>query len=84
MNKTFELREVASGKFRVMSGKGDTVGSISVEPHEIDNLLRCWSGPSACLSKPKAYMSSHKNPMVAAMLAHKPKGLNPQGVLRGM
>ena len=79
-----ELREVCSGKFRVMRNGIDTVGSISVEPGQVPELLKHWNGPTNCLAKPQVKMSSHENPMVAAMLSHKPKGLNPQGVLRGM
>jgi hypothetical protein len=81
----FELKEVASGKFRVMCGT-DTVGSISVEENEIEALLKCWSGSTDCLtkSKPQAKMSSQKsNSFVAALTkAAKANTISYQSVLR--
>ena len=77
-----ELKEVASGKFRVMAG-ADTIGSISVEPEQVPELLSHWNGPKDCLAKIQAKVSSQKNPMIAAMMRLKPKGMNRQAILRG-
>jgi hypothetical protein len=82
----FNLKQVAKGKFRITCGE-DTVGSISVEPNEVNDLLRCWSGSVeggiSSSPKPQAQMSSHKNPMIAAMMRLKSKGMSQGAILRG-
>jgi hypothetical protein len=77
MNK-FTLTQVTDSEFRIMCGE-DTVGSISVEPNQVNDLLRCWNGPVA--GSPKKVQSS--NPFVSAMLKAKTRAMTRQAVLRG-
>ena len=77
MNK-FTLKQVTDTKFCIMCG-ADTVGSISVEPNQLNDLLRHWKGPVD--GSPKKAQSS--NPMVTAMMRLKPKGMSQAAVLRG-
>ena len=75
--KTFRLKQVTDSKFRIMCGE-DTVGSISVEPNQVNDLLRCWHGPVD--GSPKKAPSA--NPLVAAMRL-KPRAVNKAAILRG-
>jgi hypothetical protein len=79
----FQLKQVASGKFRVMDG-ADTIGSISGEPEQVNELLRCWSGPTDCFAKPQqSQRQKSANPMIEAMLKAKSRFVNREAILRG-
>ena len=80
MSSKFPLKQVTSTKFMVMNGV-DTIGSISVEESQVNDLLRCWSGPKDCLTKSKPRQLAG-NPFVNALMKHKSKGLSQAQLLR--
>lgn len=73
---TFTLVQRTNTKFQVMNSAGDVCGSISVEPNQVTDLLRCWSGERQ--PSPK-----QNNPMVVAMMKLKRRPMNRQAILRG-
>jgi hypothetical protein len=58
--------------FHVTNSAGDVLGSINVRNHEVDDLLRCWVGPTDSSPQPKASVSTtpanKQGRMVATML----------------
>ena len=79
----FTLKQVTSGKFRIMDGV-DTVGSISVDPSQVNDLLRHWSGSTDCLAaKAQPQQSQKQNPFVAAIMKARARGVSRECILRG-
>lgn len=68
-------------KFQVLNDAGDIVGSIGVEPGQVADLLRHWSGPVEGSSSSKA-QSQKQNPVVAAIMNAKSRVVNRQAILR--
>jgi hypothetical protein len=71
----FRLVQRTNTKFQVLCGE-DVVGSICVEPNQVADLLKCWSGE-------RQPQSQKPNPMVAAMMKLKPRAMSRAALLRG-
>ncbi len=80
----FTLKQVTSGKFRVMMNGIDTIGSISVEPEQVDELLKNWSGQKDLLVKAKDHsQQSSRNPFVNAIMKARAREVSREFILRG-
>jgi hypothetical protein len=77
----FKLLQKTNTKFQILCGS-DVVGSICVEPDEVAELLKSWSGPVEGSSSSKA-QSRKQNPVVAAMMKAKAHIANRHAILRG-
>jgi hypothetical protein len=56
----FKLVKKSEGRFHIVNETGDIRGSANVKPHEVDDLLRCWSGPKGAPEQPSSPEEARK------------------------